>query len=28
MINKAKGLGYDDVVAFNRKQNEDTFQYR
>ncbi len=28
MVTKAKGLGYDDVVAFNREQNEKTFQYR
>jgi putative aldouronate transport system substrate-binding protein len=28
MIDKAKGLGYDDVVAFNKKQNEEAFTYR
>lgn len=28
LIDKAKGLGYDDVVAFNKKLNEETFQYR
>lgn len=28
MIDKANGLGYDEVVAFNKKQNEEAFTYR
>ncbi|MBB6673248.1 extracellular solute-binding protein [Cohnella nanjingensis] len=28
MIAKAKGLGYDDVLAFNKEQNEKVFAYR
>lgn len=28
MLNKAKGLGYEDVLAFNKEQNEATFKYR
>ncbi len=28
MIDKAKGLGYDDVLAWNKQQNEKVFQYR
>jgi len=28
MIDKAKGLGYEDVLAFNKEQNEKVFQYR
>jgi putative aldouronate transport system substrate-binding protein len=28
MIDKAKGLGYDEVLAFNVEQNKKTFEYR
>jgi len=28
MIDKAKGLGYDEVLAWNKQQNEKVFQYR
>ncbi|MFC5531648.1 extracellular solute-binding protein [Cohnella yongneupensis] len=28
MIDKAKGLGYDDVLAWNIEQNKKTFEYR
>lgn len=28
MVEKAKGLGYDDLVAFNKEQTEKVFQYR